>query len=58
MLIEISKAKATKLIIDHICEELGTKEFYDLLVKLLKLYKKFDGADVEDFNFLFLKKKG
>lgn len=56
MLIEVSKTKATKLIINHICEELSTEEFYELLVRLLKLYKKFEGAHIEDFNFLLTKK--
>lgn len=47
MWIEVSKSKATKLMMEHIQEELDTEEFHKLLVKLLRLYKKFQGADVE-----------
>jgi hypothetical protein len=56
VLIEVSKSKVIKLLMEHIQEELTTEEFYELLVKLLKLYKKFDGAAMEDFQFLFSKR--
>lgn len=48
----LNKAQAKKAILDHIQEELTTEEFCSLLIKLIKLYKQFEGAETDELREL------
>jgi hypothetical protein len=47
MIIEISKQQSMRAIFGFINEELSVDEYHKLIVKLIREYKEWKGADME-----------
>jgi hypothetical protein len=52
MNITLSHSQVKRLLIQHIEEECSTEDFAALIVQLIKLYKKFQGADLDELKEL------
>jgi hypothetical protein len=55
MNVYLSKSQVKKLLLEHIEEELSTEELEALIVQLIKLYKRFEGSDLNELLQPFLK---